>query len=103
MCNASNDADAIHAVQIKWYDSHGKEVHNDKTHIIHNINDTITGQLQSVFHFDPVNRNDSQIYTCKAFNHPESCVETKSQLSVECKICSVLHYNYYYNIVFCFT
>ena len=97
LCNASNDADAIHALQIKWYDSHGKQVQEDKTHIIHNINDTTTGQLQSVFHFDPVNRNDNQVYTCKAFNHPESCVEATSQLSVDCKTCPVL----YYSTVFC--
>ena len=89
MCNATNDADAIHALQIKWYDSHGKEIQEDKTHIIHNINDLTTGQLQSVLFFDPVDRTDRQVYTCKAFNHPESYVEAKSQLSVECKICPV--------------
>ena len=98
-CNASNDADAIHALQIKWYNSHGKEIQEDKTHIIHNKNDTTTGQLQSVLFFDPVYRTDSQVYTCKVFNHPESFVEAKSQLTVECKTCTVLYLTYY-NFVF---
>ena len=99
MCNATNDADAIHALQIKWYDSHGKEIQEDKTHIIHNINDLTTGQLQSVLFFDPVDRTDRQVYTCKAFNHPESYVEAKSQLSVECKI--YLVFILCYNSKFC--
>ena len=90
MCNASNDDDAIHALQIKWYNSDGKQIRGDKTHVIHNMNDTATGQLQSVFHFDPVNRTDSQVYTCRAFNHPESYAQARSQLSVECKTCPVL-------------
>ena len=85
MCNASNDVDAIEMLQIKWYNSSGKEIQEDKTHIIYNTNDTTTGQLQSVLLFDPVSRADSQIYTCKAFNHPDSSMEAKSKLTVECK------------------
>ena len=85
MCNASNDIDAIEILQIKWYNSSGKEIQEDKTHIIYNTNDTTTGQLRSVLLFDPVSRSDDQVYTCKAFNHPNSSKEAKSKLTVECK------------------
>ena len=90
MCNASNDVDAIEVLQIKWYNSSRKEVQEDKTHNIYNTNDTTTGQLRSVLLFDPVSRADSQVYTCKAFNHPDSSTEAKSKLTVECKNISEL-------------
>lgn len=85
MCRASNDVDAILPLQIKWYDSSGKEVQQDTRHIIHNSNVTATDQLQSVLLFDPVNYVDSQTYTCKAFNHPQYYAEAESTLTVECK------------------
>ena len=85
LCNATNDIDAIHPLQIIWYNSSGKEVQQDKSHLIHNINDTTTVQLQSILLFDPVNRTDSEEYKCRAFNHPKSYIEAKSKLTIECK------------------
>ena len=101
ICNASNDVDAIHPLQIKWYNSTGKEIQQDTRHIVHNtINDTANGKLQSVLLFDPVNYVDSQVYTCKAFNHPQYCTEAKSTLNVECK--ASLYLFQFVHLCFCY-
>jgi len=47
--------------------------------------DQTTGQVQSVLVFDSVNRSKTGIYTCRAYNDPESYSEKSTTLVVECK------------------
>ncbi|XP_065904619.1 basement membrane-specific heparan sulfate proteoglycan core protein-like isoform X2 [Dysidea avara] len=83
-CNATNDVDAVHPVQIKWYNSKGKQVQTVNKHIlIYSNTNSITGEIQSVLLFDPVNRTDTGMYTCRAYNHPQCYNEDKVNLIIE--------------------
>lgn len=84
LCNASNDADAIERLQIVWYNSEGIIVKPSGRHLLYNTTDRVTGQVQSVLLFDPVNYTDSGEYTCRASNHNNSYSETKTNLTIEC-------------------
>ena len=87
MCNATNDVDAINSLSVDWYSSEGVRVESDDKHIlVYNTTDPVTGQVQSVILFDPVNRTDSGEYTCHAFNDVDCYTENKTNLTVECKI-----------------
>ena len=86
-CNATDDVDADYPVQIKWYNSKGKQVEivNKQVLIYSNINN-VTGEIQSVLLFDPVNHTDTGRYTCRAYNHPQCYNEDKVNLTVECEL-----------------
>jgi len=82
-CNAINDEDAVESLQIIWY-------HEDLVAIIGQQNviksrGNITTELQSTISFDPVNHSDGGVYTCRAFNHPQSYTELKIKVNFECE------------------
>ena len=86
ICNATNDVDAINPLRIHWYKAKGVSLEADNRHIvIHNSTALVTGQVQSVLLFDPVNHTDSGIYTCRAFNDEDCYTEEKINLTVECE------------------
>ncbi|XP_065903803.1 basement membrane-specific heparan sulfate proteoglycan core protein-like [Dysidea avara] len=83
-CNATNDVDADYPVQIKWYNSKGKQVQIVNKHVlIYSNTNSVTGEIQSVLLFDPVNHTDTGMYTCRAYNHPQCFNEDKVNLTVE--------------------
>ena len=87
MCNATNDEDAVNVVAIVWYNSKGERLDSTNKHIlVYNTTDPVTGQVQSVLLFDPVNHTDSGEYTCHAFNDVDCYTEDKVDLTVKCKI-----------------
>ena len=86
LCNATNDADAIHPLQVYWYNSEGIQIQSKGKHIIaYNQTDKINDQAQAVLQFKPVRRSDDGTYTCRAYNDPLSYSEGKAVLTVECK------------------
>ena len=85
-CNATNDPDAIHPLQVYWYNSDGDQVISDGEHVLaYNHTDPDSKQTQSVILFNHVNRTDDGTYTCRAFNDPYSTTEKVTTLTVECK------------------
>lgn len=88
LCNATNDADAIHPLQVYWYDSEGTKVESDGKQILaYNHTDTLYGKAQSVLQFKPVKRSNDGTYTCRAYNDPLSFSEGEAVLTVQCKTC----------------
>ena len=86
-CNATNNVDAEYPIQIKWYNSKGKQVQIVNKHVlIHSNTNNVTGEIQSVLLFDPVNHTDTGMYTCRAYNHPQCYNEDKINLTVECEL-----------------
>jgi len=87
ICKATNDVDAINSLSIDWYSSEGIKFKSNGSHlIVHTTTDPVTGQVQSVLLFDPVNHTDSGEYTCHAFNDVDCYTEDKTNLTVECKV-----------------
>ena len=85
ICHAVNDSDAIHPLQINWYRGN-KLVTKGNSHIIFH---TESGKYQnSTLLFDPVNRIDDGVYTCRAFNRNDSFSESKAKLIVQCMLIS---------------
>ena len=85
MCNATNDEDAVKPVTIVWNNSKGKIVKSKDSRIqIYDTADLVTGQVQSLLLFDPVNCTDSGEYTCRAFNDIDCYTEDKINLTVKC-------------------
>jgi len=92
-CNATNDPDAVHPLQIHWYNSYGDQVTSDGEHVlVYNFTDPDSDQAQSMILFDHVNRTDAGIYTCRAFNDPNSTVNENITLTVECKYSNYAYY-----------
>ena len=86
-CNAINDVDVDYPVQIKWYNSKGKQVQIVNKHVlIYNNTNNVTGEIQSVLFIDPVHHTDTGMYTCRAYNHPRCYNEDKVNLTVECEL-----------------
>ena len=86
VCNATNDPDALHPLQVYWYDSDGMQVESDGKHIrAYNFTDKVTDMAQSVLKFSAIRRSDDGTYTCRAYNDPESHTERKAILNIECK------------------
>ncbi|XP_065905710.1 cell adhesion molecule DSCAM-like [Dysidea avara] len=84
ICNATNDVDATTSMRIDWYNSEGAKVESEDKHIlVYNVTDPVTGQIQLVLLFDPVNHTDSGEYTCHAINDNDCYTEAKSNLTVE--------------------
>ena len=84
ICNAINDIDAIHPLQIYWYK--GNVTPNGSHIILYNEIDNATKQLKSTLLFDPVNRTDDGVYTCHAFNRNDSFAKSKTTLTVQCML-----------------
>ena len=87
MCNTTNDKDVVNPLTIVWYTSKGVKLESNDEHILAlSTTDPVTGQVQSVLLFDPVNHTDSGEYTCHAFNDNDCYTEDKTNLAVECEI-----------------
>ena len=88
-CNATNDVDAVNEVQITfWFYKNSTslyQVASSNNHIIHNVENSTSGQLYSVLQFDPVNRTDEGVYICKATNHPQSSTELSTEVKIKSK------------------
>jgi len=85
LCNATNDADAIHPLQVYWYDSEGTQVQSDGKNIIaYNHTDAENDQALSVLQLKPVRRSNDGTYLCRAYNDPSAYSERKAVLTVEC-------------------
>lgn len=88
ICIATNDSDSDQPLSIQWYNNNSSDVQvkSDKSRIlIYNTLYKDTGQLKAELLFDPVNRTDSGVYTCRAFNDPNCYTEKRAKLTVECK------------------
>ena len=86
-CNATNDPDAVHPLQVYWYNSDGDQVISDGEHVlVYNSIGPGSDQAQSVILFDHVNRTDDGTYTCRAYNDPNSTADKNTSLTVECKL-----------------
>jgi len=84
-CVVTNDVDAVGQLRIVWYSSVGNQVKPENGHIlVYNRSLSDTGQVEAVLSFDPVDHTDHGEYTCRAFNHPHTFVESKTSLTVEC-------------------
>ena len=70
-------------MQIVWYNKDNVTI-SGQQHVIES-RDNITTELQSTISFDPVNRSDEGVYTCRAFNHPQSYIELKTEVNFECE------------------
>ena len=85
LCNATNDADAIHPLKVYWYDSEGTQMQSDGKHIItYNHTNTVKDQAQSILQFKPVKRSNAGTFLCRAYNDPLTYSERKVVLTVEC-------------------
>ena len=85
MCNATNDIDAPHPVQVNWY--HNNQLLTpDRNDALVYLKLNTTKEIQSVLLFDSVNRTDNGKYTCKAFNHHLSYIKLNTNLVVECEL-----------------
>jgi len=87
-CNATNDPDAVHPLQMHWYNSDGEQVTSDGEHVlVYNHSDPDSDHVQSMILFDHVNRSDDGTYTRRAFSDPNSTADLNTTLTVECKCC----------------
>lgn len=95
MCIAINDDDSDKPLQVQWYNSSGIQIIPGGSRIlVYNTANNITSQVKSVLLFDPVNRTDSGVYTCKVINDPKCYTEANASLIVECKL-HIRTYNNY--------
>ena len=86
VCNATNDADANIPVQISWYNGTELIKPDGKQVVVNNVQNNVTGQVNSVLSFNPVHYTNDGDYICRAFNHPLSFTENKIKLTVECEL-----------------
>jgi len=87
ICNATNDDDAVSPLIIEWFNSEGVRLESEGKHkLVYNTTDPVTGQVQSVLLFDPVNYTDTGEYTCRAFNDDDCYTVNKTNLTVECEV-----------------
>jgi len=83
MCNATNDIDAPHPVQVNWYkDNQPLRTVGGRVRVYSKFN--TSNEIISVLLIDPVNYTDDGEYTCKSFNDPLSFTEVTTNLTVEC-------------------
>ena len=86
ICTAINDVDAIHPLQVNWYNGSTLVTPRGRNVIFHNEADKISRQLTSTLLLDPVSRTDDGEYTCRVFNHYDSYSESKTILTVQCMV-----------------
>jgi len=83
ICNATNDVDAVHSIQVNWYKGE-KHIKSDGSEILlyheTDIDATNTSKMHSVIVFDSVSHTDHGEYTCRAYNHPQSYSELRTNL-----------------------
>ena len=86
ICNATNDEDAVDSLQIVWYKTKDRVTITGQQDVPEKNKITnITTKLHSKISLDPISHNDDGEYTCQAFNHPQSYIESKTKVTVECK------------------
>ena len=88
-CTATNDIDSNETLQVQWYNSSGILVKSIEPYVIIHNNILVSGKVQSVLSFNPANTSHGGSYTFRASNHPQSYVEAKVNLTVECKLCFI--------------
>ena len=101
-CNATNDENAVDSLQILWYKTKdnvtitGQQDEVEKSKI-----SNLTTELQSTISFNSISHNDDGEYTCRAFNHPQSYNESKTNVTVECKenTSYIIHYKLYFYLL----
>jgi len=71
-CSASNDVDSPYPLNFAWHNDRGIQLKSDGATDI------------SVLLIDPVNIFNAGVYTCQAYNHPESIAEQQINLNVKC-------------------
>ena len=85
VCNATNDVDAVNEVQIAWFYKNLTSLYQvvpNNNRVIHNVENSTSGQLYSILLFDPINRTDG-VYICRASNHPQSTTESSTKVGIE--------------------
>ena len=90
ICSVVNDVDAIHPLQIYWYKGNKLVIPNGKNIILYDETDNASRLVNSTLLFDPVNRTDDGVYTCRAFNHNDSFSESNTTLIVQCMVVSCI-------------
>jgi len=83
MCQATNDIDAPHPVQVIWYKDNQPLRPDGRRVLVYSKLNT-TNEIESVLQFDSVNHTDDGDYTCRSFNDLLSFTEVKTTLTVEC-------------------
>ena len=84
MCQATNDIDAPHPVQVNWYKGN-QLLQPDGGRVLVYPKLNTSNMIVSVLLFDPVNHTDDGDYTCRSFNDPLSFTDVTTSLTVECK------------------
>lgn len=84
-CIVNTGTGCKHPLDIQWYKS-GSILRANQRVDIYNITHEVTGYVQSVLSFDPVNHTDNGVYTCRALSKPESYTEANVSLTVECEL-----------------
>ena len=88
VCNATNDVDAVNEVQIAWFYKSSTSLYqivSNNNRVIHNVENSTSGQVYSILLFDPINRTDEGVYICRASNHPQSSTESSTEVKIESK------------------
>ena len=86
VCNATNDVDAVNEVQIAWFYKNSTSLYqvvSNNNRVIHNVENSTSGQVYSILLFDPINRTDEGVYICRASNHPQSTTESSTKVGIE--------------------
>ena len=92
VCEVTNDPDAIEDVTIRWFDNNNHRLRDQDDRVtISNTTETHPNRtVMSILTIDPVIHQDAGQYRCAALNHPELMVSDTTQLTVECKLTSLL-------------
>ena len=86
VCSATNDADAINLVQVSWYYRSMLIKPDGENVVINNTRDNATDEIRSVLSFNSINSTDDGVYTCRAYNNPQSFTENQIKVTVECEL-----------------
>ena len=88
VCNATNDVDAVNEVQIAWFYKNSTSLYqivSNNNRVIHNVENSTSGQVYSILLFDPINRTDEGVYICRVSSHPQSSTESSTEVKIESK------------------
>ena len=86
VCSATNDVDAINPVQVSWYYRSMLIKPDGENVVINNTRDNATDEIHSVLSFNSINFTNDGVYTCRAFNNPQSFTENQIKVTVECEL-----------------
>ena len=85
VCSATNDVHAINPVQVSWY-YRSMLIKPDEENVAINITrDNATDKIHSVLSFNSINSTNDGVYTCRAYNNPQSFTENQIKVTVECE------------------